>query len=168
MPLSATIKASIEFNQSGSADFGPQRFAGSVSTLLQLASGTGANQADIVWADERTVASGAADDIDLAGVLSSAFGTTITAVEVVAFLLINAPLDPADAANTTTLTVGGDAAAVPNITSGPLGPRGVMLLVDPDANGLATVTATTGDIIQITNSSGAAAVYQVAILARTA
>lgn len=168
MPLSATIRAGIEFNQSGSADFGPQRFQGSVSSLLQLASGTGANQADIVWADERTVASATADDIDLAGVLSSAFGTTITAVEVVAFLLINAPLDPLDTANTTTLTVGGDAAAVPNITSGAIGPRGVVLLVDPDAGGLATVTATTGDIIQVTNSSGAAATYQVCILARTA
>ena len=168
MPLSTTIKASVEFNQSGGADFGPQRFAGSVSTLLQLASGTGANQADIVWADERTVASATADDIDLYGVLTSAFGATINAVEVVAFLLINAPLDPLATANTTSLTVGGDAAAVPNITSGPIGPRGAMLLVDPDAGGLATVTATTGDVIQVTNGSGAAATYQVVLVCRSA
>jgi len=168
MPLATTIKAGIEFNQSGGADFGPQRFQGSVSALLQLTTGTGANQADIVWADERTVASATADDIDLYGVLTSALGQTINAVEVVAFLLINAPLDPSAAANTTSLTVGGDAAAVPNISSGPLGPRSVMLLADPDAGGLATVTATTGDVIQVTNGSGAAATYQILIVARSA
>ena len=168
MALSATIKASVEFNQSGGADFGPQRFQGQVQSLLQLTTGTAANQADLLYVDERTVASATNDDIDLAGVLVSAFGTTITAVEVVAILLINAPLDPLATANTTNLTLGGATNPVPNISSGAIGPRGVVLLADPDAGGLATVTAGTGDILRVANSSGAAATYQLALVCRSA
>jgi hypothetical protein len=168
MPLATTIKAGIDFNQSGTADFGPQRFQGQVQSILQLTTGTGANQADLLYVDERTVASATNDDIDLAGVLVSAFGTTITAVEVVAILLINAPLDPLATANTTNLTLGGATNPVPNISSGAIGPRGVVLLADPDAGGLATVTASTGDILRVANSSGAAAKYQIALICRSA
>ena len=168
MALSTTLRASLDFNQSGSADFGPQRFQGQVQSILQLTTGTGANQADLLYVDERTVASATNDDIDLAGVLVSAFGTTITAVEVVAVLLINAPLDPLATANTTSLTLGGATNPVPNISSGAIGPRGVVLLADPDAGGLATVTASTGDILRVANSSGAAATYQIALICRSA
>jgi hypothetical protein len=168
MPLSATVSVGIDFNQSGSADFGPQRFEGKVSTLLQFANGTGANQADILFADERTVASNTNDDLDLAGVLSNAFGQTITAAKVVAVLLINKPLLASDPANTTNLTLGGSSNPVPSLSSGAIGPGGAVLLVDPDAGGLATVTASTGDILRVANSSGAAAKYQILILARSA
>ena len=168
MPLSATVSVGIDFNQSGSADFGPQRFEGKVSTLLPFANGTGVGQADILFADERTVASGANDDLDLAGVLSNAFGQTITAAEVVAVLVINKPLLASDAANTTNLTLGGASQAVPNIASGPIGPGGCVLLADPDAGGLATVTGGSSDHLRVANSSGAAAKYQILILARSA
>lgn len=168
MALSTSIRVALDFSQSGSADFGPPRFQGQVQSLLQLTTGTSVNQADLLYVDERTVASASNDDIDLAGVLVSAFGQTITAVEVVAVLLINAPLDPLGTQNTTNLTLGGGSNPVPGIAAGPVGAHGVVLLADPDAGGLATVTPATGDILRVANSSGAAATYQIAIIGRSA
>ena len=167
MAVTASIRVALDFSQTGGGDFGPPRFAGTVSKLLQFASGTGLSQADILFVDERTVASASNDDLDLAGVLTSAFGATITAAEIVAVLLVNGPIDPATP-NTTNLTLGGATNPIPGISSGAVGPNGIVLMVDPDAGGLATVTAATGDILRVANSSGASAVYQIAILARSA
>jgi hypothetical protein len=49
-----------------------------------------------------------------------------------------------------------------------LKPGAVFLLAAGDAAGVKTVTAATADILTIVNSSGASALYQIAILARTA
>lgn len=166
--LSASIVAQISFRQSGAADFGPQRFDASVRRAIDLASGTGVGQADIVFADQRTVASATNDDLDLAGVLADAFGAAITAVEVVAILLINRSADTDAVANTTSLTLGGATNPVAGLSAPAIGPGGLVLLADPDAGGLVTVTAATGDILRVANGSGAAATYQIVILGRTA
>lgn len=77
-------------------------------------------------------------------------------------------------ANTTALTIGGGSNPVVGFlggttpTIGPIRPGGFVFIACPDAAGIGAVTAGTGDILRIANASGAAAVYQIAILGRTA
>jgi hypothetical protein len=167
--MSIDILARIKANVTGSNDFGGPDFAATIEKAMSLGSGTTANNADIVFFDVRTVASATNDDIDLAGSLSDAFGATITAAELVALMIINGPRT--GAANTTALTVGGGSNPVVGFTSGTIGPilpGGIMLLAAGHGSGLGAVTAGTGDILRIANASGAAATYQIAVIARTA
>lgn len=172
MPLSARLTAQIVAKQTGANDFGGPEFNLNMFNEMVLEDGTTVNKADILFADERTVASASNDDIDLAGVLSSVFGSTITMAEMVGLLIINKPRT--GAANTTNLTIGGGSNAFVGFfggttpTIGPIRPGGVLMLASPDAAGLGTVVAGTGDILRIANSSGAVNKYQIAILARTA
>ena len=53
-------------------------------------------------------------------------------------------------------------------TIGPIKPGGIFMLIAGDLAGIGTVTAGTGDILRIANSSGGTAKYQIAILARSA
>lgn len=172
MALVADILAKITATQTGPNDFGADKFRPQVQAALALTDGTGAGQANILFADQRTVASATNDDIDLAGVLTDAFGATITTAELVAILIINAPIS--GPANTTSLTIGGGSNPVAGFlggttpTIGPIGPGGVVLLACPTAAGLGAVAAGTADILRIANSSGAAATYQIVIIGRTA
>lgn len=170
--MRAEITAAIKAAQTGPNDFGGPAFNLDMGAVLATTLGVAAGQADILFADQRTVASATNDDIDLAGALANAFGQTITAAELVAILIINAPIS--GAANTTNLTIG--AGSNPFIgflggtspTIGPIRPGGFVLLGCGDAAGLGAVVAGTGDILRIANSSGAPASYQIAIVARTA
>jgi hypothetical protein len=169
MAISASIRASVTISQTATAVLGvAPAWANAMDKIVSLTSGTGANQADIAYLAERTVSSASNDDVDIAGVLSDAFGSTITAAELVAIGFVNQQFD--GTANTTNLTPGGSSSGVPGFTNAlwPISPGGVFLIASPGASGLATVTASTGDIIRIANSSGATAKYILAILARTA
>jgi hypothetical protein len=90
----------------------------------------------------------------------------------VALFVINGP--QAGSANTTNLTIGGGSAPITGFlgsttpTIGPIRPGGFVFLGCGDAAGLGAITATTADILRITNSSGASATYQIGIVARSA
>jgi hypothetical protein len=92
----------------------------------------------------------------------------------VALFVINGPRDSAAAPNTTNLTIGGGTNPVVGFmggttpTIGPIRPKSFVFLGSSDAAGFGAVTASTGDILRIANSSGAAATYQIAIVARNA
>lgn len=147
-------------------------FSPALSEVVNLTSGTGANQFDLVYADERTVADGANDDIDLAGVLADAFGDTITFAELVGLVVINKQSD--GTANTTDLTIGGGSNPFIGFlggathTVGPIKPGGVFSIFAGDAAGVGTVTAGTADILRVTNGAGASSTYQIAIFGRSA
>ncbi len=156
---------------------GPNSFFGAIESdemraVINTTLGTLANQADIVYMAQRQVASGASDPIDLAGVLTNAFGQVITAAEIVALFIINKPRS--GPANTTTLTIGGGTNPVTGLmggttpTLGPMQPEEFMLLGNPSAVGICPVVAGTADILNIVNSAGAINNYQIAILARSA
>lgn len=173
MSITAEIKASLSVNQAGSNSFSSGPYWAALLEFSQaFANGAGANQADIAYVAERTVATGANDDIDLAGVLTDALGATVAAAELVALFVINRAKD--GTANTTTLTIGnGGINSVVGFlgaaahTVGPLRPGGIMMLASPDAAGIGAVTAGTGDILRVANSAGATAKYQIGILARS-
>jgi hypothetical protein len=131
---------------------------------LTWLSGTGADQASILWHDQRTVAASTDEDLDLAGVLTDAFGNTLT------FARVKGLLVAAAAANANNVVVTSDGAAgVPGLFAA-LGdgvvvrPAGLFLWVAPDATG-AVVTPTTGDLLNFANSgSGTGVTYDVIIL----
>lgn len=172
MTISAKITAKFSALQAGANAFG-DRFDPIIEQALAAANGTAAGQADLLYADERTITTGANDDIDLTGGLSDAFGNSLTFVELVAILVINAPIT--GSANTTDLSIGAGGAssfvgffgAVADVI-GPLKPGGVFMLAATDAAGIGTVVDSTGDVLRIANSSGASATYQIVLLGRSA
>jgi len=170
MPISAIMKASVSISQVGNNAFGGPSFSAALEFSQAFSDGVGLNQANIAYIAERTVASGANDDIDLSGVLSDALGASIVAAELCGIFVHNKP--KTGAANTTNLTIG--AGSNPMIgflgaahTIGPIRPGGVFMLAAGDTAGIGAVTAATGDILRIANSSGAQNKYLIAILART-
>ena len=172
MAITSTILAQFDAVQTGANDFAADKFVPKMQYLQKTTDGTTANKADMLWMDQRVITTGANDDIDLAGVLTDVFGTTITMAEVVLLFLINAPRS--GSANTTDLTIGIGSnpflgflgGTTPTI--GPIKPGGMIMIGAGDAAGIGTVTAGTADILRVANSAGASATYQIAILARSA
>lgn len=170
MAVTAEIHARIAAHKTGANAYGGPDFNPVIDALYQLTDGTVADKADIVYAAERSFTSSTPDPIDLAGVLTDAFGAAITAAEIVALMIINTT--KAGVRNTVALSVGagsnpwfGMFGATGDIIKIP--PGGMLLLVAPDANGMGTITAATADILNIAPGAAAGA-YQIAILARTA
>lgn len=172
MASSGSIDLKINATESSTNDFGNPTWAGALSHAFSLADGTAANQFDLVFADERTIASASNDDLDLSGVLTTPMGTTITAAEAVMIVIANKQKD--GTANTTDLTIGGGSNPFTGFlggttpTVGPIKPGGFFAIGSPDAAGIGTITAATADILRISNSSGATNTYQIFIFARTA
>jgi len=135
------------------------------SADVMLATGTGYGKADIAFMDTRTLASNTSENLDLAGSLTDAFGTTITFVKVKAIEIENPE------ASTTNLTVG---AAGSNTFVGPFADATDAIVLKPGDKFVAisrtgwNVTATTGDILKIANASGAAASYNIKLIGASA
>lgn len=168
--MSLISKLLVEFTavQTGSNDFGGPAFEPKLRRVIDYASGTGLAQADVLWVDERTVASATNDDIDLAGALTDALGASVASAEIVGVII------DSDDGNTTTLTVG-VAGTNPWTTmfaaSGDgikVLPGGIFLNFARDAAGLGAVGAGASDVLRIANGSGASATYRIAVLARSA
>lgn len=133
-----------------------------------LTSGTGANQADMLFHDTRTLAASATENLDLAGVLVNGLGDTQT------FARVKGLLVTAAAANTNNVHFSSAGTnGVPGLFMA-LGdgivvrPGGTFLWVAPDATG-AVVTAATGDLLTALNSAGSTSVtYSVVIIGASA
>jgi hypothetical protein len=170
MALSAKIQMRVAARQLGGHPISPQSFAPVVAATLDLAEGTGANQADRVFAGLRTLASDASDDIDLRGALLDAFGAALDLTEIVAIGIVNANADGVP--NTTALTVGGGSNPFDGIfgTAGDrvvIPPGGFFLIAGGGAAGLGSAAAGSSDILRIANGAGASATYQIIIIARS-
>lgn len=168
MSLKSEILVRLSATQAGGNALQAQTFSPTIQKTIQLASGTAANQADIVWGDERALAASASEDIDLSGTLIDAFGNTVAAVDVVAFLVV------ADNANTNDVVVSPGSSAGAPILGGtsptvPVKPGGVFLLACGVAGGQFSVTPTTADIITIKNGGASTSVkYTIAVIGRSA
>ena len=171
MATAGTISLKVTASESGTNDYGTPSWVGTLESALTLTSGTGLNQFDKVFFDERTVASATNDDIDLQGALTTPIGATFLPVEIVAIAIVNKPKLDTTVANTTNLTIGGGSAAtiVGLGTALPaIAPGGMFMIVSPSTSGISAVTATTADILRVANSSGASATYQIAVFGRSA
>lgn len=167
MALTSKITLELSAKQTGSNDFGNDEFKPQMRKVIDFASGTGANQADLLFMDERTLSASATEDLDLAGTLTDAFGATITMAEVVAIFIF------ADSGNTNNVVVGDATAPIPlfggtNPTFS-IKPGGFFCIGAPDAAGQLTVGAGSTDDLKIANSSsGTGVTYQIAVLGRSA
>lgn len=161
---------SIDFSatHTGNEPLSPQVHSPQISRIFDLANGTLAKQADISYATEVTIASGGNTDIDLNGALLNGAGVTLAAAKVVGLVVM------ADPTNTTEITIG---AAASNPWVGPfgagthtvkLGPNGAFCVVNDILAGVGAVVAGTGDLLRITNASGAAAKVKIGIIGRSA
>jgi hypothetical protein len=170
----ARLTLSVGASEKADAVFGSSaKWGGEIDVSAFLGNGVAAGGYDLLYMGERSVASGADDDIDVAGVLTSPLGESFAAVELVAVVIINAP--KSGVANTTVLTVGGPTSAGTPVAAytnpgRPISPGGFFAEFSPGAAGLGAsgVTASTGDKLRVSNSAGATANYQIALLARTA
>lgn len=174
MALQTDLQVRFRARQTGSNDYGPQDWAPIIDLAVSFANGVAANQADLLYMDERTVAASTNDDIDLNGVLVGPFGAVLANAELAGLLIINAPKLATAAANVSALTIGGATnpflgflgGTTPSV--GPIRPGGFFFLASPDAAGIGTVTPATGDMLRIANGAGGSATYQIAILGRSA
>lgn len=132
-----------------------------VKKQIELANGVGASQADKVYSKTYSILTGATEDIDVQAALVDALGAAFTPAKLKVVYIYSRP------ANTTNLTLFGDANSVPILntaaTTSTLLPGGLFLVAQPPLAGIA-VTAGTGDIIQIVNAAGATATVDVILV----
>lgn len=165
MSLLTNIRASIEFSLSkvlagrGPVDHAP------IEADIALASGTGFGNADLAFSDQRTLASAASENLDLAGSLVDGLGQTITAAKIKGLLI------EADASNTTNITVGG---AASNGLQAFFGATTHTIVLQPGDRFVWVsktgwpVTAATADLLKVANGSGATGIYRVKIIGASA
>lgn len=167
MALTTKITARINATQTAANDLGTSSFPMAYSQVVSLLDGTAANQADLMFSDQRTLTASSNEDLDLAGSLSGAFGATLN------FAKIKAIAVYAASGNTNNVQVG------PATTNGFLGPfadasdqldipPGGQILLTAPVNGW-TVTATTGDLLNIANSAaGTSVTYDIVLIGTSA
>jgi hypothetical protein len=168
MTLQSKLTIAAAAALTASLDLGVARAPLDFKHVLDLADGTGAAQADLLWHDQRTLAASGSESLDLAGgSLTDALGTALT------FARVKGLIVAAAAGNTTEVLVGGAATnawaswvdAADNEVV--VRPGGVVALLAP-GTGYA-VTADTGDLLQIANSSsGTSVTYDIVIIGASA
>src|SRR5918993_407549 len=165
MALTSSLAVSASGTLTSVLDLGTGSAPQAVSRSMSLTSGTTAGKADRLFADRRTLAASATEDLDLAGVLLDAYGAAIT------FARIKGIVIAAAAANTNNVVVGA-AASTPWATllsaTGTVTLRpGAFIAVgtgSADATGYA-VTAGTGDLLKVLNSAaGTSVTYDIHII----
>lgn len=139
-----------------------------LSESYDWTSGTGANQADLIWHDERTLAASTSENLDLAGGLTDAFGNVLT------FARIKGIIVAASLANANLVQVGGAASnAFVNWVANSsdiinVRPGATFAMVAPDATAYA-VTGGTADILKIANSgAGTPVTYDIVLIGASA
>lgn len=163
--MSVTARVSIDVNGTifGANDLGTPSMPFLLNEVVSFTPGALAGQANLVFADNRTIAASSNDDLDLNGSLPGPLGGTL------AFTAIRAIIIRAAATNTNNVVVG---AAASNQFVGPFGAATHTLAIRPGdelvltARGAGwTVTPATGDILRIANSgAGTPVSYDIILL----
>jgi hypothetical protein len=162
--VKAVVTISMAVTLTASPDLGSARVDQDIGGPRDVDHGTSNGQADTVWLDERTVASGANETIDLRA-LTNALG------EAAAFAEIGELIIEGDLTNTTVLSFG-DAASEAFVA-----PWGGADAVLPVAAGDRfafskragyAVANDTSDKLYVANASGASAKYRIGIAGRSA
>lgn len=135
-----------------------------------LADGTGADQTDLVWHDERSILTTANDDLDMTALVATIFGSTVTTnfVKVKLILIINRSTTAGEELKLDSSVANGflgpfNGSATSKIEIGP----DSALLLSSKKDGW-TVTAATGDIIRINNPNATTVTYRVVIAGTSA
>ena len=163
MALTSRVSVELAAVLTGSPDFGAPSSRVNLAQQLDLASGTGAGKADKIWTDQRTIAASGSEDLDLAGSLTDVFGGTIT-LATVKVLYVRA-----SAANTNDVVLGNASSNAWDTLLGDTGTvtlkPGAIFLVAATAANPWGVTASTGDLLKVANSSsGSSVTYDICVI----
>lgn len=138
----------------------------SYSSLFTLLTGTSTNQADKIYSDTQTLNASSNINWDLAGGWSDALGSTLTFVKLKALIIKARETNVNNVRITRPATLG-----VPLFLAASDGidiqPGGMFMYLAPGAG--ITVTAATGDLINVANSgAGTAVVYDLIVIGTSA
>jgi hypothetical protein len=165
MAITGTLQNQIQLTHTGTADLStPTEDVINSANWFNwvVTNGTGLDQMDTVWHDQRTLTATTSEDIDLAGSLVDTYGNTLTFASIKLIYIFSA------VANGGLIQVGGagsntfvnwvaNATDILQVRNG-----GAMMLTAPDATGYA-VTAGTADILKINNTDASSATYNIVI-----
>jgi hypothetical protein len=165
--LSVDLKASLTWLFSEGLDLSTLNDNAKLEYAQSTTDGTGADQADKLWHDQRTVNAASHDDLDLTALTNSIFGTSVSIsfAKVKAILIVNTSTVSGD-----ILRMGGAGAgqafAAPFNGSATaeveVGADSCLMLVNKKDGW--TVTPATGDILRVANPGGSAVTYKIAIV----
>ena len=167
MELTTQLDLSLNMAESSTLDFGSPTSRVAYSKSISLATGTGLNQADLRWSDQRTLTQNTNEDIDVVGALTGALGTTLSLAKLKMIVLYSL------STNVVNLTISRPATnGVPFLAAASdafvLVPGGLFVFVNPSLAAV-TCTAGTADLINIAAAAGAAdAVYDIHIVGTSA
>jgi hypothetical protein len=172
MSVNSQVNLQLQVTHSAAYDLAPAAVKAAIAAVtksLSWESGTGANQADLLFSDTRTLTASATEDLDLAGVLTDAFGATLTFARIkLIYVCAAAANNVANNVNVTRPAANGVPLFLAAGDGIALAPGQFFLWVGADAIGKA-VTAATGDLLTITNSAGTNSVtYDVIIVGASA
>jgi len=168
MSLKTIVTAKISGDYQSAKDLTTVKDTLDLNNAIELLTGTGANQSDLMFHDTRTIAAAGNDDLDLAGSLSDGFGATLTFARVKLLYISSA------SGNSDNLRVGAAASnpfwAFVGATAHYVKVRkgGMFLTVAPDATAF-QVTGGSYDVLRITNeASSATATYDIVVIGSSA
>lgn len=163
--LSTEIRAGVSWLFLDSLDLSTVSDASRLEYSVSLADGISNDQADKIWHDQRTLAAGASEDLDLTALSRTLFDGTFTTgvLKVKALMIVNLA--------TTSgydLTVGG---APAQTWVGPFGTAADKVKVPADSCLLLvnkksgwSVTNSSADLLRITNTAAGSVTYNLAIV----
>lgn len=166
--LRMTVNTAITGTYLGTNDLGSARATLEASTqpAIQLGSGTGSGQANVMFADQRTLSASTTENLDLFGVLTDPFGTTLS------FATVKVIRVCAASANTNNVNVGPGLTNSNIAFTGPFNlatviegvkPGGCSIKVAPGTGW--TVTNSTADMLSLGNSgSGTSVTYDITVI----
>jgi hypothetical protein len=165
MPLTSRVTVELTGLLTAALDFTTPSSSVDIRQQVDMATGTGAGQADKIWTDQRTLTASSTEDLDLVGTLTDAFLGTISLARVRAILV------RAAAANTNNVIVGGASATQWAALLGTTGtvtlrPGSLFVAVAgaADATGYVTAAGAT-DLLKVANSSsGTSVTYDIAVI----
>jgi hypothetical protein len=163
--LAVTLTDRVQWAFDNAQDLSTPVDAQTVSLGQSFTTGTGANKADRIFADTRSVGD-TGETLDLYGVLVDSFGAAINFAKIKALIIRNK--------STVTgeyLVIGGAAAPAPFFSEPAsdkiiLGPGGVMKMTWP-VDGI-VVTQTTADGLKISAAAGKTISYDIIIIGESA
>lgn len=171
--LTTTIKATLGWTFTDAQAWANSANASSFTYSKSLTNGTAADKADNIYLAQTTLAASGTVNLDLAGSVTDIYGNTITFARVKALYF---ELTTTTSASAMTLGAHGSAAALAGSGNlfGDTSDKvrihngGVFLVASPGATAY-PVTATTADILLMTNEDGSnIATYKLAIVGASA
>lgn len=161
MAVDGKLSVALNFTNTSAYDLGGRSATITPSVSHVFESGTGANQMDLIFSDQRTLTASSTENLDLAGTLLDAFGGTITMAKIKLIYFKAAD------GNTNDLVIGN----VSNGITSPFGAATHSISVRPGGIFLwscrgtgYTITAGTVDLVKVANGgSGTSVTYDVVI-----